>query len=143
MAVLARLAGRVAIITGAARGIGRSIALRYASEGCSLALSDLDLAGVQRTAQECEAAGQAHGVRTFTSRTDVTKRGDVEEMVAGTVAALGRLDIVVNNAGIFNNSAFELMSDQSWYTMIDVNLNSVFLVSQAAVRHWLKVGQPD
>jgi 3-oxoacyl-[acyl-carrier protein] reductase len=128
MAVMARLAGRVAMITGAARGIGRSIALRYASEGCSLSLSDLDLAGVQHTAQECEAAGQAHG--------------DVEEMVAGTVEVLGRLDIVVNNAGIFNNSAFELMSDDSWYTMIDVNLNSVFLVSQAAVRHWLKVGQP-
>jgi NAD(P)-dependent dehydrogenase (short-subunit alcohol dehydrogenase family) len=95
-------------------------------------LSDLDLAGVQRTAQECEAAGQAHGIRTATFRTDVTKRAEVEEMVAGTVAALGRLDIVVNNAGIFNNSAFELMSDQSWYTMMDVNLNSVFLVSQTA-----------
>ncbi len=142
MAVLGRLVGRVAIITGAARGIGRSIALRYAEEGCSLSLSDLDLPGVQRTAQECEAAGQAHGIGTATFRTDVTKRSDVEEMVAGTVAALGRLDILVNNAGIFNNSAFELMSDQSWYTMMDVNLNSVFLVSQIAVRHWLKVGKP-
>lgn len=142
MAVLGRLVGRVAIITGAARGIGRSIALRYAGEGCSLALSDLDLAGVQRTAQECEAAGQAHAIRTATFKTDVTKRDDVQAMVDGTVEQLGRLDIVVNNAGIFNNSAFELMSDQSWYSMMDVNLNSVFLVSQIAVRHWLKVAQP-
>lgn len=142
MAVMARLVGRVAIITGSARGIGRSIALRYASEGCSLSLSDLDLEGVQRTAKECEEAGKAHGIRTATFRTNVTKREDVEAMVAGTVAELGRLDIVVNNAGIFNNSAFELMSDQSWYTMMDVNLNSVFLVSQAAVRHWLQVKQP-
>src|SRR5690554_1373168 len=128
MAVLGRLAGRVAIITGAARGIGRAIALRYASEGCSLSLSDLDIEGVQRTAKECEAAGEAYGVRTATFQTNVTKRSEVEQMVAGTVEALGRLDIVVNNAGIFNNSAFELMSDETWYTMIDVNLNSVFLV---------------
>ena len=139
---MARLVDRVAIVTGAARGIGRAIALRYAGEGCSLSLSDLDFAGVQETAQLCEAAGQAHGVRTTTFRTDVTKRAEVEAMFAGTVAALGRLDIVVNNAGIFNNSAFELMSDENWYTMMDVNLNSVFLVSQCAVRYWLKVGQP-
>lgn len=142
MAVLGRLVGRVAVITGAARGIGRSIALRYAGEGCSLALSDLDLEGVQRTAQECEAAGAAHGIRTATFRTNVTQRADVQAMVDGTVEALGRLDIVVNNAGIFNNSAFELMSDDSWYSMMDVNLNSVFLVSQIAVRHWLTVKQP-
>jgi len=142
MALLGRLAGRVAVITGTARGIGRSIALRYASEGCSLSLSDLDLAGVQRTAQECEEAGRAYNIATATFHTDVTKRPDVEAMIAGTVEQLGRLDIVVNNAGIFNNSAFELMSDQSWYTMMDVNLNSVFLVSQTAVRHWLQVKQP-
>ena len=143
MAVMARLVGRVAIITGAARGIGRSIALRYAGEGLFfVACQTWIWQGYERTARECEARAKRMAIRTATFRTDVTKRGEVEEMVAGTVAALGRLDIVVNNAGIFNNSAFELMSDQSWYTMMDVNLNSVFLVSQTAVRHWLKVGQP-
>src|SRR5262245_35925821 len=103
MAVLGRLAGKVAIITGAARGIGRSIALRYAGEGCSVSLSGLDLAGAQHTAKECDEAGKAYSIRTATFRTNVTKRADVEEIVAGTVAELGRLDIVVNNAGIFNN----------------------------------------
>jgi 3-oxoacyl-[acyl-carrier protein] reductase len=139
---MARLAGRVAIITGAARGIGRAIALKYASEGCSLSLSDLDLAGVQATAAECEAAGRAHGIRTTTMRANVTVRAEVEAMISQTVADLGRMDIIVNNAGIFNNAAFELMSDDAWYKMMDVNLNSVFLVSQAAVRHWLAAQQP-
>ncbi len=63
---MARLANKVAIITGAARGIGRAIALRFAEEGCSLALSDLNLSGVQATARECEAKGAMHGVRTAT-----------------------------------------------------------------------------
>jgi NAD(P)-dependent dehydrogenase (short-subunit alcohol dehydrogenase family) len=139
---MARLAGRVALITGAGRGIGRAIALRYASEGCSLALSDLDLAGADETAYLCREAGAAHNVRISTTIANVTKRADVEAMVATCVADLGRLDIVVNNAGIFNNAAFELMTDDQWMTMMDVNLNSVFLVSQVAVRHWLAEGKP-
>lgn len=139
---MARLAGKVALITGAARGIGRAIAMRYAAEGCSLALSDLDLPGAQDAAQACRAAGEAHGVQTVALRADVTKRVEVEAMVAACVAELGRLDIVVNNAGIFNNAAFEMMTDAQWLTMMDVNLNSVFLVSQVAVRHWLAEQKP-
>jgi NAD(P)-dependent dehydrogenase (short-subunit alcohol dehydrogenase family) len=139
---MARLSNKVAIITGAARGIGRAIALRYAEEGCSLALSDLNLEGVQQTARDCEAWGQAHGIRTATFPTNVTRRAEVEAMVAGAVEQLGRLDIVVNNAGIFGNAPFETMTDEFWQRMIDINLTGVFLVSQIAVRHWLKAGQP-
>lgn len=139
---MARLAGKVALITGAARGIGRAIALRYAGEGCNLALSDLDLAGADETAALCREAGQAYGVRTVTTRTDVTKRAEVESMIDTCVATLGGLDIVVNNAGIFNNAAFELMTDDQWHTMMNVNLHSVFYVSQVAVRHWLAAQKP-
>jgi 3-oxoacyl-[acyl-carrier protein] reductase len=139
---MARLAGKVAAITGAARGIGRAIALRYAQEGCSLALSDLDQAGVEETAGLCRAAGAAHDVSAAAFRTNVTQRADVEAMVDAAVAALGRLDILVNNAGIFNNAAFEEMTDEQWLRMMDVNLNSVFLASQVAVRHWLANSQP-
>jgi 3-oxoacyl-[acyl-carrier protein] reductase len=137
-----RLANKVAIITGAARGIGRAIALRFAAEGCSLSLSDLNLAGVQATARECEAQGQAHAVKTATFATNVVKRNEVEAMLAGTVEELGRLDILVNNAGIFFNAPFEAMRDEEWQHMMEVNLTSVFLVSQVAVRHWLKAQQP-
>jgi NAD(P)-dependent dehydrogenase (short-subunit alcohol dehydrogenase family) len=137
-----RLANKVAIITGAARGLGRAMALRFAEEGCSLSLSDLNLAGVQETARDCEARGEAHGVRTVTSPTNVTDRAAVEAMVAETAAQLGRLDILVNNAGIFGNAAFEVMTDAEWASMIGINLTGVFLVSQVAVRHWLKAGQP-
>ena len=63
-------------------------------------------------------------------------------MINATVAALGRLDILVNNAGIFGNAAFELMTEEEWRRMIDINLNSVFTVSQVAVRHWIKAQQP-
>lgn len=139
---MARLSGKVALITGAARGIGRAIAMRYAEEGCWLSLSDLDLAGVQDTARACEEVGAAHDVRTAALQADVTQRADVERMVADTVAQLGRLDIVVNNAGIFNNVAFEQMTDAQWGKMMDVNLNSVFVVSQVAVQHWLQQEKP-
>lgn len=139
---MARLRNKVAVITGAARGIGRAIALRFAEEGCWLALSDLNLEGVQQTAADCEGRGQAHSVRTATFRTDVINRPEVEAMIAGTVAQLGRLDILVNNAGIFNNAAFELMTDEQWGRMININLNSVFLVSQVAVRHWISSQTP-
>lgn len=137
-----RLTHKVALITGAARGIGRAIALRFAEEGCSLSLSDLNLEGVQETARECEARGKAQGVRTTAFTANVTNRTEMEVMVADTVAQLGRLDIVVNNAGIFGNAPFESMSDDFWQRMIDINLTGVFLVSQVAVRHWIKAGQP-
>jgi len=137
-----RLANKVAVITGAARGIGRAIALRFAEEGCSLSLSDLNLEGVQQTARDCEERGLAYGVRTATFPTDVSSRADVETMITGTVDRLGSLDILVNNAGIFGNAAFELMSEDAWKQMIDINLTGVFRVSQVAVRHWIEAQRP-
>lgn len=139
---MARLSGKVALVTGAARGIGKAIALRYAQEGCSICISDLDLPGAEETAAECKAAGAAHGINTLALEGDVTRRAAVADMVDGAVEGLGGLDILVNNAGIFNNAAFEEMTDETWFSMMNVNLNSVFLVSQAAVRYWLKAGKP-
>lgn len=130
---MARLAGKTAAITGAASGNGRAIALCFAQEGCALALCDLNEQGVRETARLAEQ----HGVATFACRTDVTQRAEVEAMVESAVAALGPLDIVINNAGIFFNARFDEMSDEQWHRMLDVNLGSVFLVSQAVIRHWL------
>jgi 3-oxoacyl-[acyl-carrier protein] reductase len=134
---MARIADKRAIITGAAAGNGQAIALRFAEEGCNLALSDVNLAGVQATAQAC----RERGVRATAEQTDVTARREVEAMVASAFATFGTVDILVNNAGIFFNAAFEEMSDEQWRRMIDTNLTSVFLVSQAVIRRWLDAGR--
>ncbi|MEZ4634994.1 MAG: SDR family NAD(P)-dependent oxidoreductase [Caldilineaceae bacterium] len=130
---MARLTGKVAIITGAAQGLGRAIALRYAEEGCALSLSDLNLEGVQETAD----LAAKHGVAIATFRTNVTVRAEVDAMVQGTVDQLGGVDILVNNAGIFFNARFEEMTVEQWQRTMDVNLNSLFHVTQSVVRHWL------
>lgn len=130
---MARLAKQVAIVTGAAAGNGRAIALRFAAEGCDLALADLDVAGVNATAQQAEALG----VRAVAWKTNVAERAAVEALVANTLATFGTVDVLVNNAGIFFNATFDEMTDAEWQRMIGVNLTSVFMVSQVVIRHWL------
>ena len=130
---MARLTNKIAVITGAARGLGQAMALRFAEEGCALVLSDLNLEGVQETAKMAEARGG----RAMAMQVDITQRTEVERMVKLAVSELGPLDILINNAGIFFNVAFEEMSDEQWQRMMDVNLTSVFLVSQIVIRHWL------
>jgi NAD(P)-dependent dehydrogenase (short-subunit alcohol dehydrogenase family) len=131
---MARLAGKVAVVTGAAAGNGRAIALRFAREGCDLAISDVNLDGVTATAE----AAHAFGVRTSVTRTDVTQRDHVQAMVDQAITTLGPLDILVNNAGIFFNASVDEMTDEQWHRMLNTNLTSVFLVSQAVIRHWLE-----
>lgn len=131
---MGRLSGKTAIITGAARGIGEAIALRYAEEGCNLALCDLNLDGAEATA----AAARAKGVDATAMQVDVTARDQVQKLVDAAVEHFGTVDILVNNAGIFFNAAFETMTDEQWDRMMDVNVKSVFIVSQIVIRHWLE-----
>jgi glucose 1-dehydrogenase len=130
---MSRLAGKTAIITGAAAGNGRAIALRFAAAGAALALSDVNLEGVSETARLAAELG----ARTSVSRTDVTSRAEVVAMVARAEQELGPPDVLVNNAGIFFNAAFEELTDEQWRRMMDVNLTSVFLVSQVVIQGWL------
>ncbi len=131
---MGRLAGKTAIVTGAARGIGKAIALRYASEGSNLVLCDLNLEGVEATADEARLMG-AVAVQT---QTDVTSREQLQAMVDGAIAEFGTVEVLVNNAGIFFNAAFDQMTDEQWDSMMAVNLKSVFVLSQIMIRHWLE-----
>ena len=129
-----RFLDQVAIVTGAAQGIGRAIATRLASEGCTVVIADLNPEAANATAAEI---GAAYGGSTLALPVDVTDRAAVEAMLAETLARFGRVDVLINNAGIFGNARFEEMTDAQWRRMIDVNLYSVFLVSQVVIRHWL------
>ena len=128
------LDGRIALITGAARGIGLAIAERLSADGARVALVDRD-----RTA--LLGAGTRIGDAAFPIVADVTLPDDVERAVESAHARWGRLDIVVNNAGITGRSVplWEL-SDDDWHQVIACDLTSVFLVSRAAVRCMLAAG---
>ena len=125
---------RTALVTGAARGIGLAIAERFIAEGTRVALVDID--GAAATA----AAGQL-GKNALAIIADVTNTEDVERAMATPVERWGRLDIVVNNAGITGRSfpIWEL-SDEDWQRVIACDLTSVFLVCRAAIRHMLTAG---
>jgi NAD(P)-dependent dehydrogenase (short-subunit alcohol dehydrogenase family) len=134
---MGQLQGKIAIVTGAAQGIGRAIALRFAQEGCHLALCDLNLPGVEETA----AQARQFGVDALAQRTDVAHREAVEALVSTTLAHFGTVDVLVNNAGIFYNAPFEAQTDEQWDRIMAVNVKSVFMLSQAVVRHWLAQGR--
>ncbi|MBI3455446.1 MAG: SDR family oxidoreductase [Candidatus Rokubacteria bacterium] len=139
-----KLAGKVAIVTGAARGIGRGIALSLAAEGVSLALADLGVAEdpavpyrLARPADLDETArlAEAKGVKALPLVADVTRAADVEAMVEETIRRVGGLDILVNNAGILVAGPLEALSEAQWERLMAVNVKGVFLCTRAAIPH--------
>lgn len=128
------LAAKVAGVTGAARGIGRAICVRLAQEGVTVAA--LDIADITETVALCRQSGaNAKGFQL-----DVTDKAKIQETVPQIVAEYGRLDIWVNNAGIFDNTPTVELSEELWDRVSDINYKAMYLCAQAAIPHMLKHG---
>ena len=128
------LTGQVAIVTGGARGIGREIALRFARAGADVALFDVNPELLEQTARELRELGRrAEGVSV-----DVTDGKQVDEGVAKVLDKLGRIDILINNAGITKDGLLVRMDDAQWDRVLNINLRGTFLCTRAAAKHMLK-----
>lgn len=127
------LQGKVALVTGAAKGIGKAIALLYAEKGADVILMDIsdEVLNVEKAAKDL-------GRKTLVLKTDLTKRDKVTESVAHAVDMFGRLDILVNCAGVVFLDDAENLSDEYWDTTIAVNLKAPFVLSQLTARQMIK-----
>ena len=124
------LEGRVAIVTGAAQGIGAACAERLAQDGAAVALWDVDDARGRALAAQLVAAGR----QAIYCRCNVAEKREVDAALATTLESFGRVDALVNNAGIFRAAAFLDITEADWDAVIDVNLKGAFLVGQAVAR---------
>ncbi|GJM19337.1 MAG: beta-ketoacyl-ACP reductase [Phycisphaeraceae bacterium] len=125
---------RVAVITGASRGIGRAVALRLAKEGRHVVLSARSQGPLDELKGEIEAAGGAATVKAV----DISDRAALAAMIESVASELGRLDVLVNNAGITRDNLILRMSDEEWDDVISTNLTSVFVACRAAARPMMK-----
>lgn len=132
-----RFQGKVAIVTGSGRGIGRETVLRFAREGARVVVNDIDRDVAEQVLAEVRAAGGEGLVSTA----DVANRAQVQEMVDATVAAFGTVDILVNNAGIINTAMLWKMTEEQWDRVIDVHLKGTFNCLQAVVPLFIERAQ--
>ena len=128
------LEGRVALVTGGARGIGRAICEKLASEGATVAMVDIMLDVAEKTAAEF----RANGHEAFAVAANVAKFDDAEAAVKAVVEKYGKLDILVNCAGITRDTLMLKMTEQDWDAVIAVNLKGVFNMTKAAIRPMMK-----
>lgn len=150
------LAGKVAIVTGSTSGIGLGIARALAAQGMDIMLNGLgDLEDIERTRREvesicpdvratCEEASRAHGIRAAYSRADMSKPADVTGLVQEAIAKFGRVDVLVNNAGVQHVEAIETFPPEKWDLIMSINLSSAFHAIRAAVpgmkqRQWGRI----
>ena len=125
------LEGKVALVTGAAQGIGRAIALLLAQKGADIVVSDINLEKAEETAREMETLGR----KAMAIRVNVAVFDEVEKMVQGIVDRFKRIDILVNNAGVARDKLLLRMTEEDWDLVLDINLKGTFNCTKAVIRH--------
>ncbi|HEY9622872.1 MAG TPA: 3-oxoacyl-[acyl-carrier-protein] reductase [Crinalium sp.] len=130
-----RLTGQVAIVTGASRGIGRAIALALATEGANVVVN---YASSSKAADEAVAEIEGLGVQAIAIQADVSKADQVDALFSTVMDKWGRVDVLVNNAGITRDTLLLRMKPDDWQAVIDLNLTGVFLCTKAASKIMLK-----
>ncbi len=133
-----RLEGKVALVTGAGRGIGLQIAIALAREGAKLVVNDLD----EAPARDAVRALEAEGAEAICVVSSVTAPEFPDRFVEAALAGFGGIDILVNNAGYIWNSRIDQMSDEQWGAMLDVHLTAPFRIIRRLVRHWKGLPAP-
>jgi 3-oxoacyl-[acyl-carrier protein] reductase len=136
---MSRLAGKVAIVTGSGRGIGRAVALKLATEGAAVVVNDLDIAPAQAVAREI---GESGG-RAVACVGDVTDADFGEHVVTTALEAFGALDIIVNNAGYTRDSVIHKQSDEQFQSMMDVHVTAPFRILRAAAEPFRLFGKRE
>ncbi|MBD3330224.1 glucose 1-dehydrogenase [Candidatus Peregrinibacteria bacterium] len=129
------LKNKTAIITGSRRGIGKGIAEVFAEAGANIVISDIDLEDTKKTADEI---ADKYKVKTLALKCDVSNSSDVTNLLKKTIKEFKKVDIVVNNAGIFEPMEFTKYSEKDWDKTININLKGVFLCSQEALKYMKK-----
>ncbi len=127
--------GQVVVVTGAANGIGAACVRLFAASGAKVALWDVDESAARALAGEIGAGSAALALRC-----DVSRRADVDAALLATLAAFARIDVLINNAGIFRAADFLEVSEEDWDAVLGVNLKGAFLVGQAVAREMAKTG---
>ena len=132
-----RLSGKIALITGANKGIGKAIALAFAREGADIAAAARDIPTLEEVAGQIRSLGR----RVLVVKCDVSKSSEVQEMVKKTVETFGRIDILVNNAGVVTRAFVVNMTEDEWDYNLDVNTKGTFLCSKFIAQQMIKQGK--
>lgn len=128
------LEGKIAIVTGSSRGIGKAIALELAQNGANIVVSDIDLAAAEKTAAEISALGR----KTLAIKANVADSAEVNDMIATVLQEFGQIDILVNNAGITRDTLILRMKEEDWDAVININLKGAFNCLKAVSKPMMK-----
>jgi len=129
------LTGKVAIVTGGSRGIGRAVAAALLADGASVVITGTDEARLDEARNALAASGSNVSHRLISSRTDVRREADVSALMSATIGRLGGIDILINNAGVGRFADVAAMTTDDWHHVIDTNLTGVFHCCRAAIPH--------